>query len=120
MRVFDEVSVSVAANATNDNVFTGRRYERAPFDGFLHLYTTGSATGLQEELNVAGTSVSPRAPVNTQNRSPVVPDDLRVADVPVMRGDLIQLTAQNTTAGALTYRARVELEEGEFIPDGEF
>ena len=104
------VQTSIAANATNDNVFTGRRFERATEDCFLSLYTTGSAAGLQQELNIGGRSISPRDVVNTQNRVPVVPDDLIVSDVEVYKGDLIQLTVSNTTGGALTHNARIVLE----------
>ena len=105
------VQTSIAANATNDNVFQGKRFERAVSDCFLSLYTTGSAGGLQQELNVGGRSISPRDVVNTQNRVPVVPDDLVISDVPVYQGELIQLTVSNTTGGALTHNARIVLEE---------
>lgn len=112
MRQVMEVETSVAANATEENVLSGQRFERAPFDGFMRIYSSGSAAGLREEFNVGGRSVSPRMIVNTQNRSPVVPDDLRIDEVPVYAGELIQVTVANTTAGALTHRLRVELEQG--------
>jgi hypothetical protein len=103
------VEKAVAANTTDDNVLTGKRFERAPFDCFLKLSSSGSAAGLQEELNVGGRAVTPRNPVNTNNRIPIEPDDNAVDGVPVREGELIQLSAANTTAGALTYRARVTL-----------
>ena len=104
------VSTSVAANGTVDSVFQGKRFERAPYDGYLTYYSTGSASGLQEEINVGGRSATPRMPVNTQNRNPVVPDDLVASGIPVRNGELIQITAANTTAGALTHVARVEID----------
>lgn len=107
-----EVETSVAASATTENVLSGQRFERMPFDGYITFYSTGSAAGLREELNVGGRSVSGRLIVNAQNRSPVVPDDLRVSQVEGYTGELIQLTVSNTTAGALTHRARLEIEEG--------
>lgn len=110
MKVFDEVSTSVGANATTQNVLAGRRFERAPFNGYATFYSTGSAAGLEEEFNIGGQSVSARVPVNAQNRSPVVPDDVRIMEVPVYQGQLIQCTVANTTAGALTHRLRVEIE----------
>ena len=108
-----EVSTAVGANATNDNVFTGKRFERAPFSGFLRMLAAGSAVGLQHELNVGGRSVFPRDPVSAANRTPIVPDDLTIDGVEVYQGELIQVTVANTTAGALTYNARLELEEGQ-------
>lgn len=114
-RVMDSVEQATAANGTTSNVFTGRRFERAPFSGFLKLYATGSAAGLTAELNVGGQSVFPPVPLNTNNRIPIDPDDLVVSEVEVMAGDLIQVTQVNTTAGALTGRYRFELEEGVWV-----
>lgn len=112
--VFMEVEEAVAANTTIDNVFTGKRFERAPFDGNLDLALTGSAVGLEYELNVGGRSANPRVPAGALNRSPLVPDDLKVRDVEVDQGELIQLTVANTTGAPLTIRARVIIEEEVF------
>ena len=113
-----EIEVSVAANDTEENVLQGQRFERMPFDGFVSLLSSGSAAGLRHELNVGGESASPRMPVNAQNRSPVAPDDLIIADVEALQGELLQLTVANTTAGALTYRARVLIEMAEAFEAG--
>ena len=113
-----EVEPAIAANATDDNVFSGTRFERMPFDGFVTLLATGSAAGLQHELNVGGRSESPRMPVNTQNRSPIVPDDVIIAEVEAFMGELVQVTVANTTAGALTYRGRLVLEEAVGVEEG--
>ena len=111
-KVAMQASTAVAANSRNDNVFQGQRYERAPFDGFLSVLGTGSAAGLQLEINVGGSSVSSLMDMNTNNRVPIVPDDLNASDIEVFAGQLIQVSVVNTTAGALTPRIRVEVEEG--------
>lgn len=108
-----EVQTSVAASTTVDNIFSGKRFERAPFNGYLRMFATGSATGLQHELNVGGRSITPRDPVSLQNRLPLVPDDLVIDEVEVYAGELIQVTVVNTTAGALTYFGRIELAEAQ-------
>lgn len=108
------VESAVAGNAQTDNVLSGKRFERSPYPAFLSLYQSGSSSGLLAELNVGGRSIIPPDPVNSQNRIPVVPDDLVIDGVEVMQGELIQLTVRNTTAGALTYRGRVELEEAQY------
>lgn len=108
---FMQVETSIPANSVNENVFTGQRFERAPFDALVDLAITGSATGLQYELNVGGRSISPRVPASTQNRSPIIPDDIVVADVETFQGELIQLTVENTTGAPLTIFARVSIEE---------
>lgn len=108
---FMQIETSIPANSTNQNVFQGERFERLPFDALVDLAITGSATGLQYELNLGGRSISPRVPASTQNRSPIIPDDIVVAEVDGFEGELVQLTVENTTAGALTIFARVNLEE---------
>lgn len=115
MRVVMEIEEAIAANATNNNVIRDQQYQVAPFSGFLTLYDTGSATGLRRTLNVGGASVLDRGFVNTNNRAPVVPDDMIISEVEVYEGQQIFLPVQNTTAGSLTYRARLELEEGEEV-----
>lgn len=114
MKVSDTVEIVVPANSTTDNLLQGRRFERAPFPAFANFYITGSAAGLQAEINVGGQSVTPRSVVNSQNRVPTVPDDLWVGDVEVDQGELVQVTGVNTTAGALTIRLKLELEEAEY------
>lgn len=105
-----EVESAVAANATTENVYQGQRFERMPFNGKLTILHTGSAAGLRAEYNVGGRSVTPRLPVNLQNRQPIPPDDTVVEDVYAFAGELIQATVANTTAGALTFRGRVLIE----------
>jgi hypothetical protein len=105
---------AVAANTTVANVLTGQRYERSPFAaGEGNLFCTGSAAGLTAELNIGGNSVTPPTVVNTQNRLPVVPDDVLVPGWEVLEGRLIQITVVNTTGGALTFFWRVDIEEAD-------
>lgn len=111
-RVAMQNSVSVAANTTNANVLSAERFSRCPYQAALGgLYVTGSATGLTAELNVGGRSVTPATGVNVQNRFPVVPDDSLIEEWEAYNGELIQLTAVNTTGGALTFFWRIELVE---------
>ena len=111
-RVVMQSSTAIAANTRNDNTFQGQRYERAPYSGFVTVLGTGSAAGLQIEVNIGGRSVSPLMDMNANNRVPIVPDDLIIGDVEVFRGDLIQVSVVNTTAGSLTPRIRLEIEQG--------
>jgi hypothetical protein len=112
--VLMETEVSVAANGTNSNILTGELYERAPFDGLMNYFSTGSATGLREQIFIAGQAVTGRKFVNIQNRMPVNPDDLQMQGIVVMKGDQIVVRVDNTTAGALTHRSRVDIEPVQF------
>lgn len=104
-------SVSVAANTTNSNVLSGKRFERIPndfVDGELTLACTGSATGLEAELFVGSESVLERSGISTANRIPQK-EDVIAEDIDVAPGDLLQLAVHNTTGGALTFFYRVEI-----------
>jgi len=101
--------LSVAANATNDNVMRDQQYQTAPFDGYLTLRDTGSAGGLRRSLLIAGRSVIDRGFVNTSNRVPIVPDDIVTTQIPVRQGQQITVPVFNTTAGALTFRAIIDI-----------
>lgn len=104
---------SVAANATNENVMRDQQYQTCPFDGWLTLRDTGSATGLRRSLLIQGKSVNDRGFVNTQNRVPFLPDDFAVGPIPILKGQQITVPVFNTTAGALTYRGIIEIVPAE-------
>jgi hypothetical protein len=100
---------SIAANTQIDNIFAGNQYQQAPFDGYLTVRCAGSATGLRLSILVQGVEKLGRGFVNTQNRVPIQPDDIIVANVPVRAGQQIIGRAENTTAGALTLNVIADL-----------
>ena len=99
-------SVSVAANTVSANVLSGQLYEFVPTGTRVTLSCTGSATGLRATL-IANIPVMNDQAINLQNRFPVIPDDI------VYQGTVRQcrlvLTSRNTTAGALTFFWRVDV-----------
>lgn len=111
MKVAMDIEVAIAANSTNNNVLQGEQYQTIPFDAVLKLLETGSAAGLRRTLNVAGRSIISRGFVNSQNRTPIEPDDVVIGDVEAYQGQQVFLQVENTTAGALTYRARIWVEQ---------
>ena len=96
-------SVSVGANATNNNVLSNTRFENVLNFGMVDLLATGSATGLFHTLFIGDRNYVERSGVSAQNRTPLVPDDAVVTDAEAAPGEKIQLSVENTTAGALTY-----------------
>lgn len=103
---------SIAANTTVNNVCTGERYERLPFvRQVCDLLCTGSATGLKAELNVGGTSITPPVVIGVTNRVPLEPDDTLLEDWEGFAGQLVQLSATNTTAGALDFFWKIKIME---------
>jgi hypothetical protein len=96
-----QTSVSVAANATNDNAISGNQFEFAPFNGITELGLVGSATGMEVDVLVGSESVVTRMLPSIQNRFPVYPDDFTLR-FGMIRGDRIVIRLRNTTGGALT------------------
>ncbi len=94
-------SVSVAANATNDNVLTGSQFEFLPYNAFLEFGLVASATGLVADVYSGADTVAESFALSVQNRFPVYPDDFPLNDV-AAAGERIKVRIRNTTGGALT------------------
>ena len=73
--------ISVAANATNDNIFSGSIYEFLPWNASINLGLTGSATGLVATVNTGSDTVQEESPVNILTTMPKIPDDMDIQDV---------------------------------------
>lgn len=94
-------SLSVAANAVSANVLAGLLYEFLPANAKVALFATGSAIGLRVTLNIGGEQIVDDSGISIQNRVPIIPDDLVVADGG-RRGERMILRFRNTTGAALT------------------
>ena len=99
-------SVSVGANAVSTNVLAGQLYEFVGNGAQVTLSCTGSATGLRSTL-IANIPVMNDQAINLQNRFPLIPDDIIFQGR--VRACRLVLTARNTTAGALTFFWRVDV-----------
>lgn len=104
------INEEIAAGATS-NVLAGKRFENVSRTGFLALAQTGSAAGLDAELYVGTRNAVEKSPVGGTNRVPQIPEDLVVDEVDAFAGEKIQLNVTNTTAGALTYQAKLILDD---------
>lgn len=99
-------SVSVAANSVSANVVAGQLYEFVGNGANVTLSCTGSATGLRTTL-IANIPVLNDQAINLQNRFPIIPDDIIFQGR--VRACRLVLTARNTTAGALTFFWRIDI-----------
>lgn len=99
---------SVAANTTIANVLTGKSQEFVPEPSIVRLFMTGSAVGLFVTFLCGTEVVVEDQEVSSANRFPLVPDDY-VAECGAIRGDRIVIKVRNSTAGAITSIARVEV-----------
>lgn len=94
-------SLSVAANAVNDNVLTGSQFEYLPYNSRLDFGLVASATGLLCDVFTGQDIIAESFAPPTQNRFPLNPDDFTLSDV-ARGGERVKVRARNTTGGALT------------------
>lgn len=94
-------SVSVAANAVNDNVLTGSQWEYLPYNAKVDFGLVGSATGLLCDVFSGQDNVAEGYAPSIANRFPINPDDFTLQDI-AGAGERLKVRARNTTGGALT------------------
>jgi len=111
MRLLSLGVTSIAANATNKNVLSGETYERIPFDAMVYVGLTQSATGLLVNYLIGGMGVGVNLAPSLANRTPQFPNDYPIRGQEAPDGAQQILSAQNTTAGALSLFWTVEYEE---------
>jgi len=102
-------SVSVAANAVNDNVLTGSQWEYLPYNAAVEFGLVGSATGLLLDVFSGQDNVAEGFAPSIANRFPIFPDDFTLTDV-AAAGERLKVRARNTSGGALTLFFSVRLQ----------
>lgn len=103
-------SISIAANATNSNVLSGKRFENLGNNVLMSVFATSSASGIRVELFSGNRAVIEKSLVSAANRIPQT-DDLVLNEIEGYAGEKLQLSAENTTAGALTLFYRIEFDD---------
>lgn len=100
--------VSVGANATVDNLISGSSFEFLRGNSIVSAGLVGSATGLVASIQSGSDIVLEEAPLLVKTTMPTIPDDMYYNDAGVA-GDRLVFRIRNTTAGALTVRAIVQV-----------
>ena len=100
--------VSVGANETVDNLISGSSFEFLRGNSIVSMGIVGSATGLVASIQSGSDIVLEEAPILVKTTMPTIPDDMYYNDAGVA-GDRLVLRIRNTTAGALTVRAIVQV-----------
>lgn len=99
---------SIAANATNDNIVSGSAFEFARTQQIVSIGLTQSATGLQATIQGGPDIIAEEFSIPIATRYPIIPDEMYFTDV-MAQGDRLVIRVRNTTAGALTVRAVVQV-----------
>jgi hypothetical protein len=96
--------ISVAANSTNPNLFTGSTFEYARVRQVVSLGITAAATGMFITFNVGADVVVEEFEPPIDTLYPVIPDRFYAQDV-AEQGDRYVAAARNSTGGAIINRA---------------
>lgn len=102
--------ISIAANAVNDNILAGSSFEFLRSNSVVSIGMVGSATGLVANIQSGADIVLEESPLLVKATMPTIPDDMYYNDVGVA-GDRLVVRVRNTTAGALTVRAIVQVTQ---------
>lgn len=101
--------VSVAAGATNENVFSGSAFEYARGNQVVSLGVAQSATGGFATIQSGGDVIAEEFSPAILTRFPIIPDEMYYNDV-MGPMDRLVLRYRNPTAGALTVRAIAQIQ----------
>lgn len=102
--------VSIAAGASNDNLFSGSAYEFANRNRVASIGITAAATGTFATLQSGADIVAEEFAPVVKTVMPVIPDDFFFNDVMAM-GDRLVLRVRNPTGGAVIHRAVANLTD---------
>jgi hypothetical protein len=105
-----QFETSVAAGAVNNNLVSGSAYEFARRRQVASIGVAQSATGgfctIQAGADVIAEEFSP----SILTRFPIIPDEMYYNDV-MEPGDRLVIRYRNPTAGAITVRGIVQIQE---------
>jgi hypothetical protein len=106
--VIIQKEVSVAANATVENLLSGSAFEFLRGNAIVSAGVTGAATGLVVTIQSGADIVLEESPVFIKTQYPIIPDEMYYTDVGVA-GDRLVIRIRNTTGGALVVRCIVQI-----------
>lgn len=99
---------SIAANSVDDNILSGSSFEFLRGNSIVSIGLCGSATGLVANIQSGADIVLEESPLLVKTTMPNIPDDMYYNDVGT-QGDRLVVRVRNTTGGALTVRAIVQV-----------
>lgn len=102
--------VTVAANSTTDNVFSGSAFEFARNRQLVSVGYTAAATGVFCSFSSGADVVVEEALAPIQTRYPIIPDEFYASDV-AMPGDRYVLRARNSTGAGIVVRAVMQIQD---------
>jgi len=102
--------VTVAANATNDNVLSGSAFEFARNAQLVSIGFTAAATGCFVTFSSGADVVVEECPSPIATRFPIIPDEFYASDV-AAPGDRYVLRVRNSTGAGIVVRAVLQVQD---------
>lgn len=110
-----QFSVSVPANASVPNALSNTRFEYMPATGFLNLYAQAAAAGITARLLVGASEAVETSDVGTENRFPIVPDDMLAGSIFGQNGQRLTLELNNSTGAPVVAFIKLTLQQAEAV-----
>lgn len=103
-------TASVAAGASNPNIYTGSAFEFARRRGIVSMGVTANADGGFAGFNAGADVIVEEFQPPELDRYPIIPDEMYFSDV-VEAGDRLKLYVRNPTAGTIGFRSALQLQD---------
>lgn len=101
---------SVAAGASNDNLFSGSAFEYMRSPAIVSIGCVASATGGFITIQLGPTILLEESPPTVKTSMPTIPDDFLYTGA-AAPGDRLVVRARNPTGGALVFRAVAQITD---------
>lgn len=101
-------NASIAANAQNDNILSGKLHEFLTESSRVVVAAAASAAGLRASILIGGESLVQDQEISAVNRFPQLPQDF-LAEGAGFTGDRIVIPLRNTTGAAITGQVTVDV-----------
>jgi len=102
--------VSIAANATNENIIAGSAFEFLRRNAIISAGVTAAATGLFVTVQSGGDIVLEESACAIKTSFPIVPDEMFYNDVGV-QGDRLVFRVRNSTGAPIIARLLCQITD---------
>lgn len=99
-----QAEVTVAANTTNNNVFSGSAFEYSRGRQLLSMGATAAATGTLLTIQSGADVILEESPATIKTTFPIVPDEMYYNDVMEMF-DRLRVQFRNSTGAGIVCRS---------------
>lgn len=98
-----QAEVTVGANSTNNNIFSGSAFEYSRGRQLLSLGVTAAATGTQVTIQSGADVILEESATFIKTQFPIVPDEMFYNDIMEMF-DRLRVQIRNTTGAGIVCR----------------